>query len=95
MTKLNIDYYVFDGQNATTGSPNRITGRMSNYGNTLKFKTKKEALEYVEDYRGYAICRAGTKKTMRTYDLGCSVAIFEEYFHMVGYTTKNENGYWK
>ena len=71
----NKDYFVFDGQYASKGTANKITGRMSFYGSFLKFKTKKEAVEYVEKYEtGNAgdILIAGTRNTLRRYDLGSS-----------------------
>ena len=80
------DYYVFDGQNTTTGTPNRITGNMSFYGRFLKFHTKKEAVEYVENYRGYDICKIGTRKTLRKYDLGSSVFNYNNDLDQMDYS---------
>ena len=79
MSKMREDYFVFDGQTASTGEPNKITGRMSFYGRILKFKTKKEALDYViENDSGMAsdICVAGTRRTIRNYCLGSSMEDF-------------------
>ena len=86
MTKTNKDYYVFDGQNATTGKPNEITGRMSNYGEVLTFRSKKEAVEYANNSRGTGIVKAGTKSIMRKYCLGMTVANFEEYLKYQDYS---------
>jgi len=92
------NYYVFNGQNATTGTANKNTGEMSFYGEVLTFSSKKTALEYVEDNAtGMAsdICKAGTKSTMRKYCLGMSVRDFEEYLLHTYYTCKNEYGIWE
>jgi len=75
---FNGDYFVFDGENASTGTPNVITGEMSFYGNTYKFKCKKDAVDYVNEYRGYEICKAGTARTLRKYNLGSSVINYLE-----------------
>ena len=87
------DYFVFDGQNASTGTPNEITGRMSFYGHFLKFKTKKEAKDYVDHYRGYDICRAGTRNTLRKYDLGSSVLDYNFNLDQMDYTTDYDPEY--
>ena len=74
------NYYVFNGQNASTGEPNKVTGRVSFYGTVLAFETKKEALKYVEDNErceARYITVAGTKSDMRKYCLGSSVDDFE------------------
>ena len=91
------NYYVFNGQNASTGRPNKITGEMNFYGEVLVFSDKKTALEYVEDNDTNfqsTICKAGTKATMRKYCLGMSVFDFEEMLYQSDYVSKNENGLW-
>jgi len=90
------DYFVFDGQNASTGTAHPITGRMSFYGEIMKFHSKEEALEYVDNYRGSDICKAGVKSTMRKYCLGISVESFERDLEWTDYRTFNEEtGYWE
>jgi len=89
------DYYVFIGENATTGTPNKITGRMSYFGDILIFKSKKDAIEFVNDYRGYGLCIAGNKKKMREYSLGMSVSAFEEDIMRSFYTVKDKNDNWE
>ena len=77
-------YYVFTGQNATTGEPNRKTGRMSYYGCILKFSTKEGAEKYAEKkYSSSArdICEMGTARTLRKYCMGMSVRNYEDYLH--------------
>lgn len=83
---FNGDYFVFDGENATTGTANKRTGRMSYFGDMLKFRTKEDAVNYVNEYRGYGICKAGTVKTLRKYSLGCSVNTYLEHLYMISYT---------
>jgi len=67
------NYYVFCGQNATTGTPHPTTGRMSCYGSYLAFETKKYAQEYVDNYTGLEMCVAGTAMMLRKYSLGISL----------------------
>ena len=75
---FNSDYFVFDGENATTGTPNRTTGRLSNFGSMLKFNSKEAAALYVENYCGYGICKAGTARSLRKYNLGMSIQSYLE-----------------
>ena len=79
------DYYVFDGENATTGEVNRNNGKMSNFGFVLKFRSKQDAVNYVNHYRGFGLCVAGTRQKMRGYCLGMSVRNFEEHLLMIDY----------
>ncbi len=75
-------YFVFKGKNASTGCSNRRTGRMSFYGEFIAFESKAKALKFVEDNTtGYVgdICVAGTKRTLRKYYQGISVADYNEY----------------
>ena len=88
------NYYVFDGQNASTGEPNKVTGRMSFYGTVYSFESKKEALEYVADKdqdSAHQIIVAGTKSAMRGYCLGCSVADFVYNIEQGPVMKKDEN----
>ena len=68
-------HYVFIGQNATTGQPHHMTGKMSYYGNIICFKYKEDAKRYVNEFRSnnsseFAI--AGTVNTLRKYKQGQS-----------------------
>lgn len=82
-------YYAWVGQNATTGSPNPKTGRMSMFGTLYRFDKKSDRDGYVDDYFNnenpseYAV--KVNKATARTYCLGMSVADYEDY---LGYCTK-------
>jgi hypothetical protein len=75
-------YYAFEGQNASTGDPNPITGRMAFWGEILCFDTFADRKKYVEMYEScYAqdILVAGSKSSLRKYCLGMSVNSYEEY----------------
>jgi len=80
------DYFVFVGENASTGKPNPITGEMSFWGNMRKFHSKKSAKQYVEEYRGTGICEMGTARTLRKYNRGCSVKAYLEDLEYIPYT---------
>lgn len=72
--------YVFVGQNASTGSPNPNTGRMSFFGSIYAFKTRKDALDFADDhYSPYAqdIIAVGGVTTMRKYCQGSTVRNFK------------------
>lgn len=91
------DYYAWQGQNASTGSPHPITGRMSMYGQNLKFQTKEERDEYVEDFydqNGNEFCVACSLRTLRGYNLGTSMFNFEHDLACSDYMWKDEEGRW-
>lgn len=77
-------YFVFKGQNASTGTPNKNTGNMSFYGSVYRFKTKKRAVEWAEENdTGYTGCLvvSGTAKKMREYCLGSTMESFIDYLN--------------
>ena len=79
-------WYVFDGQNTTTGNPNSRTGLHSIYGQLFAYSSKKEAMNYVEEAGGRfqgQICVAGGKRTMRKFFLGLSTKQFERYLDIL------------
>jgi len=82
LSGIKQQWYVFDGQNATTGTPNDRTGRMSYWGDLHAFSSKKKALDYVDahddNFQGQ-ICAAGGRQTMRKYCLGLSLDHFDLY----------------
>ena len=80
------DYYVFNGGNASTGSPNLNTGLLSYYGEILLFKSKKQAINYVNYSRSTGIVIASTKTKMRKYCQGMSTQNFNEYLKYLNYT---------
>lgn len=79
---MNNETIVFVGQNASTGTPNRTTGRMSTYGEMYKFNSRKNAIEFAEkNDTGNASCVSvvGTRNTIRKYNFGISVANYNEH----------------
>lgn len=69
-------HYCFVGQNASTGKPHPITGRMSFYGGYVEFPTKQAAKDFADNYYNcnnpneFAVY--GTVNTLRKYSLGRS-----------------------
>ena len=83
---LSQQWYVFDGQNTTTGNPNRRTGLHNIFGQLFAHSSKKEAMKHVEEACGRfqgQICVAGGKRTMRKYFLGLSTERFERYLDIL------------
>lgn len=76
------NYYLFVGQNATTGTPNAKTGNLSYYGDVYKFRSLKERNQYIEEKTGFS-CQekivAGGYQKMRSLNLGSSVINFNEW----------------
>jgi hypothetical protein len=82
MTKQNRKFYAWVGQNATTGTPNPVTGRMSMYGDNYVFDNKADRDEFVENYydpNGNKHAVACTYRELRSYNLGSSVQDFNEW----------------
>ena len=86
---MNLNYgnlsgrtFVFVGQNATTGTPNETTGRMSLYGHYYGFDSKDEALAFSEQQRA-PIVEVGSARKLRKYSLGISVADYCEHLYMI------------
>lgn len=83
MTKFT---FLFDGQNASTGTPNKNTGRMSFYGSVHKFTNRAEAIEYAEKRdTGYSSCivEIGGRQKMRQFCLGMTTRDFNEYLNFL------------
>ena len=88
-------YYVFIGQNATTGTPHHITGRLSNYGNFIAFKNKADAVRYANEFHSnnsseFAI--AGTVNTLRKYKQGMSWHNYLDMLLMLDCLSYDDNG---
>lgn len=68
-------YFLWVGQNATTGHPNKTTGNMSLYGEFIAFKDKDQRDDYYNNFRsnGYDKCVKCTATTGRQYKLGLTV----------------------
>jgi hypothetical protein len=77
-------YYAWNGEMATTGTPNRITGNYSKWGDLFVADTKEEAEKWLDDqvYRPVRFVTT-SKARVRRQHLGMSVADFEE---MLEYT---------
>ena len=83
------EYLVFIGQNASTGNPHPITGRMSFWGWYKKFTTKESRKEYINDLCLYLpeFAVMGTRRTLRKYSLGCSLAQYNEFLDWAEFET--------
>ena len=85
------EYLLFVGQNASTGTPNKRTGHMSFFGRYLKFATKEERQDFIDEKTGFScreIVKAGTRNTLRKYDLGCSLNLYNESLDNLDYISK-------
>jgi hypothetical protein len=79
-------FYVWVGQNATTGAPNRLTGHLSFYGDFIAFKTKQQRDEYFDNWRRVnpsERCFKCTANTGRQFKLGMSVYDYWCHLHLV------------
>lgn len=73
--------WIFVGQNASCGTPNSITGRMSTYGDFYQAPdraTAKQWAEQCDDGNAHTIIAVGGKRAMRQFNLGASMRDFEE-----------------
>jgi len=75
------EYFSWIGANATTGTPNKNTGRMSMYGEIRKFYSKKALDDYCSNFdsRFNDYPRPASRKFLRTKCLGMPVRDFNEY----------------
>ena len=81
MTNATKKFYAWVGQNASCGTPNPVTGRMSMYGDNMVFKSKADRDRFVDEFSSdnpsvYAV-KCSLRK-LRGYNLGCSVRDFED-----------------
>jgi hypothetical protein len=75
------NFYAWVGQNASCGTPNLVTGRMSMYGTNYKFRTKGERDQFVDEHHdpnGNNFAVACSVRDLRGYNLGQSVQQFED-----------------
>lgn len=75
-------YYAWVGQNAVCGSPNRVTGYKSYWGDNYVFSNKSDRDEFVETYRSgnpSVFAKACSYKQLRSRNLGLSVREFGEH----------------
>ena len=87
-TVKNKNYYTFLGQNATTGAPHPITGRLSMYGDLIAFSSMKKRDHFVAEY--YDQCnpsKTATKTNKHNaksdYCAGMSKYNYDEYLKYV------------
>ena len=88
-------YYVFIGQNATTGTANKQTGQYSNYGNILCFKYKVDAKRYVSEFYSnisYQFAVAGSAMSLRRFKRGLSVRDYLSDLLMMDALTYDDQG---
>jgi len=86
-TKAKKEFLVFDGQNASTGAPHPITGRMSFWGDFRNFSSKEKRQQFIDKHQRYTgdIIVAGTRRTLRKYSLGCSLAAYNAWLDYLDY----------
>ena len=73
-------YLAFVGQNATTGTPHPITGRMSMYGTLKAFSKRSDRDQFVEGFitNGYEFCASCNKFSARKYHMGMSMYVYNQ-----------------
>jgi len=88
MTKTNQKFYAWVGQNASCGTPNQITGRMSMYGDNIVFSCKEDRDRFVDEFTSdnpsEYVVKCSLRK-LRSYNLGCSVSNFEDNLRYLEY----------
>ena len=81
------EFFAWVGQNATTGRPNLITGRLSMFGDFRKFDCRKTRDYYVENFYNQSnpseFAVKVNRQTGRKYDRGNSIRIYNEYLNML------------
>jgi hypothetical protein len=84
--KAQKEIFVFVGEKATTGEPNKKTRRMSKWGYMEKFSDMESAKAFYDKKdTGSAsqIIEIGTRKSLRKYNLGSSVSDYNFYCDMM------------
>ena len=85
------NFYAFVGQNASTGTPNPVTGNYSRYGNIIAFSTIAKRDRFVGEYYNQQNPQEFAEKcrrcTARKYNLGMSVEAFND--SVLGYADTN------
>ncbi len=85
--KDRIIFLAWQGQNASTGTPNVTTNRMSFFGELVAFKSREKRNEYCDNWnhRHNTYPKAVNYKTGRSYCLGMSVRDYEEHILHLSY----------
>ena len=77
-------FYAWRGQNATTGSPHSQTGRMSMFGQFVKFRNRKQRDQFVDEFYSQNPSEFAVKCNInsgRKYCLGWSVEDYYQELH--------------
>ena len=83
-------FYVFVGQNATTGKPNPKTGYYSFFGQCYQFRTKSERDVYHSEFRSNnpsEFCVKVNRRSARRYNLGMNMRDYNEYMDLCNQLT--------
>jgi len=87
-----MEHLLFIGQNASTGQPHPVSGRMSFFGWYYKFKSREDRQAYLDNH--YPLCGSfrvsGTRGTLRKYSLGSTWEQYNREIDMTEY--KNIEG---
>lgn len=89
-------FYAFVNGKASCGQSNPTTGMMSTYGDIYKFKNKADRDDFCNQYDHQHNCypEAVSKRTLRGYCLGMTVANFEDHLGWMDLTVRDEDGVW-
>jgi hypothetical protein len=81
-------YFAWIGSNATTGTPNPTTGRLSTYGHLHSFTSKALRDEFCNEYdhRFNKYPAAISRRGARSMHLGMSVAAYNEYINYMEFS---------
>lgn len=86
-------YYLFVGQNATCGSPNKVTGHYSVYGRIYAFSSKSErdtVYNHLDGRNAQQKIVKGGRSVMRSFCLGWSMIDFNGYLDSLDYSTTSD-----
>ena len=82
---IKSDYFFFDGEPATWGTPNPKTGMHNKFGQTYRFKSKEDAVTFYSAASYKPVQIIGKARAMRQFHLGVSVADFNEFLNDLDY----------
>ena len=86
-------YYLFAGQNATTGTPHKITGHYNLYGRIYAFSSKAvrdTVYNHLDGRNAQEKIVKGGKAIMRSFCLGWSMLDFTDYLDSLDYSTTTD-----
>jgi hypothetical protein len=79
-------YYIFKGQNATSGKAHNQTGLLSMYGDLIAFTSKIKKKTFIEEYRSNNPSEkiwSCTENTCRRFFLGSTM---NEMYELINYS---------